>query len=192
MHWCKLILTIPRIYIALKVTCFSLHSLFSSTLSFFSPSLLPSFLSYSFSHFFCLGPPSLINMISELHTVVDWFHLGLNLEVPKHELLKIEADFSGSYSGKTERCKIEMLNWWLKNTEQKTWLDIVRALVRIQMTGLAQKIAERYGQLVEYNVLLGMFCRYGRLFNSLITSSFLRSSSKQCIRAYASSVSHLI
>ena len=36
------------------------------------------------------------NLSSELATVVDWFGLGLNLGLPKHELDRIERDYQGN------------------------------------------------------------------------------------------------
>ena len=79
-------------------------------------------------------------LVSELSSVVDWFHLGVSLEVPEAELHKMEADHR-----KTDRCKIEMLDWWTRNGEQPKWSAIVTALVGIGMKVLAQKIAIKYG-----------------------------------------------
>ena len=93
------------------------------------------------------GPSTVLALVSELSAVADWFHLGFYLGVPLHELWKVEADHGGCHSGRTERCKIEMLDWWLKNDKQTTWPDIVWALKGIGMNGLAQKIAVKYSEL---------------------------------------------
>ena len=86
-------------------------------------------------------PPSVHLLVSELSSVVDWFHLGVSLKLPVAELQKIEADHR-----KTDRCKIEMLDWWLRNTDLPTWSAIVMALKGIKMKALAQNIVIKYGK----------------------------------------------
>ena len=48
-------------------------------------------------------------------------------------------------SGVRQHC---MLSWWLNNGEQVSWSAVVRALEMLKITGLAQKIARKYGELL--------------------------------------------
>ena len=72
---------------------------------------------------------------------MDWFHLGLCLEVPFHELLDIEE----ICRGKRKQCMRDMLIWWLQHGKQLTWTSVVRALQWIKMEPLAKIIATKYG-----------------------------------------------
>ena len=71
---------------------------------------------------------------------MDWFHLGVNLEIPDYELMKIKYDCRD-----TDECKMHMLMKCMK-LKELTWSDIVAALVGIKMGSLAQKIALKYGE----------------------------------------------
>ena len=53
--------------------------------------------------------PNLNNLSFELAAVIDWFSLGLNLSLQKHELTKIERDYQGN-----DRRRVEMLYLWLQ------------------------------------------------------------------------------
>ena len=96
---------------------------------------------------FVTDPLTLVQLVSELADVVEWFSLGLHLRIPEPELLKIEAGDRGTSQRRVERCKMAMLIWWLKNGELLMWSVVVKALEKIEMTGLAQKIAIKYGEL---------------------------------------------
>lgn len=52
-----------------------------------------------------------------LNSVYDWFNLGVQLNVPRHSLKKIEM----TYPKELERCKNEMLAAWLEggNSEER-------------------------------------------------------------------------
>ena len=80
-------------------------------------------------------------LVSELSRVVDWFHLGLYLGLPPHELDAIRTDSLGQ----TKDCRSAVLIGWMRNAEQPKWSAIVAALVGIGMKVLAQKIAIKYG-----------------------------------------------
>ena len=88
--------------------------------------------------------PTLPELISQLDEVVDWFHLGLYLSIPQHELLIME-DYQ---RGHRKRCRTDMLSWWLQHGKQLTWTAMVRALERIKMEPLARKIATKYGRFI--------------------------------------------
>ena len=79
--------------------------------------------------------------------VVDWFHMGLYLEVPEHELQKI--NHADTYRG-VERCKTEALIILCGCMEMKegSWSQIVRALVGIRMKTLARYIATKHSKCI--------------------------------------------
>ena len=90
------------------------------------------------------------DLVSELHDVVSWFQLGIYLDISPSELMKIRAD----HREKTDACKTEMLMTWLRQTTQVSWSAVVRALVGIGMTVLAQKVAVKYGEPVLHGLSL--------------------------------------
>ena len=81
------------------------------------------------------------NLSSELATVVDWFGLGLNLGLPKHELDRIEHDYQGN-----DRRRVEMLDLWLRCTPCATWEDVVRALEQMGEKRVAENILQVHGE----------------------------------------------
>ena len=52
--------------------------------------------------------------MTALVSVVDWFTLGVYLGVEYHTLKKIEKE----HKNEIDRCKIDMLEAWLKNSEE--------------------------------------------------------------------------
>ena len=90
---------------------------------------------------------TLAALVEELVEVVDWFHLGLYLEVPEHELKEIRCDYPDVKQRKTQALSV-----WMKMKEA-SWSQIVRALVAIRMKTLARHIATKYGKCTyEYAV----------------------------------------
>ena len=81
-------------------------------------------------------------LVEELVEVVDWFHLGLYLEVPEHELKMIRYDYPDVKQRKTQ-----VLSVWMKMKEE-SWSQIVRALVGIRRKTLARHIATKYGKCI--------------------------------------------
>ena len=82
---------------------------------------------------------NLKNLSSELATVINWFLLGLNLGLQKHELTKIERDYQGN-----DRRRVEMSHLWLQRTPNATWEDVVRALQQMGENTVAENIREKY------------------------------------------------
>ena len=74
-------------------------------------------------------------LLFKLTKVVDWFVLGLHLNVPKYELDKIQKQFL-LVEG-VDRCKAEMLDMWLKKEEEPHWRVIVDALEKMESYELA-------------------------------------------------------
>ena len=135
----------PSLY--LQSFCCGRHA----QLTLASPSLFhSSIISYNYtcqqSSCLLLSPDrlTLLELVSELTIVVDWFHLGLYLGVPEHELLCIEQ----YQRGHVQQCRTDMLTWWLQRGVQPTWTRVVRALEGIKMEPLARKIATKYGRLI--------------------------------------------
>ena len=88
------------------------------------------------------------DLITELHDVISWFQLGIYLDISPSELMKIRAD----HREKTDDCKTEMLMTWLRQTTDASWSAVVRALVRMKMGALAQKIAVKYGESMPHKL----------------------------------------
>ena len=79
-------------------------------------------------------------LLSKLTKVVDWYVLGLHLNIPKYELDKIQKQFLLNEG--VERCKAEMLDMWLKKEEEPHWRVIVDALERMNSYELAQELRD--------------------------------------------------
>ena len=76
-----------------------------------------------------------------LNDIADkWFSFGVHLGLPTNELEKIEA----SHRGELDRCKIAMLQYWLTNSANPTWKDVVQALEKIGQAVLALRVQEKY------------------------------------------------
>ena len=84
---------------------------------------------------------NLKNLSSELATVINWFLLGINLGLPKHELSKIQQSYA---SQGIDQQRLEMLYLWLQRTPNATWEDVVRALQQMGENAMAENIREKY------------------------------------------------
>lgn len=93
---------------------------------------------------FHAGAVTLKVLVSELHEVVSWFGLGLQLGVSDTELLKLRHKYA--ICREVDECKTEVFISWMKQMKP-TWSAVVRALVGIKMFSLAHKIAIKYGKL---------------------------------------------
>ncbi len=81
--------------------------------------------------------------MNELSEVTDWFHFGLQLNIPFDQLMVIKRNAAQH----DVPWKIYMLREWLNIVwPEASWADIVAALVRIKMRDLAQRLAEKYGE----------------------------------------------
>ena len=76
-----------------------------------------------------------------LHSVVDWFTLGLKFQVPVAELDKIRV----AHNADVDNCKRDMLILCLRQNEL-TWLGVVNALREMNYNNLASDIAKKYGE----------------------------------------------
>lgn len=84
--------------------------------------------------------PTLQSLVSELASVEDWHLLGVNLGLQGHQLRVIER----TYRGETNRCKSEVLDFWLRNNENPTWEAIIEALDKMQQQKVHHEIRKKY------------------------------------------------
>ena len=90
----------------------------------------------------CADTPVLTAMLEELQEVSDWHILGAYLDVPKHVLDRINTEQSNVKS-----CKIEMLQYWLDNTETASWSDVAGALEQTNHLRLAARLRLKYWRM---------------------------------------------
>ena len=85
--------------------------------------------------------PTLQRLLEELKDVDNWFVLGIFLGIPVKQLQKIESSYR---QGEVERCKIDMLQYWLDNNVTPSWKDVVRALEQTNQLVLAETVKHKY------------------------------------------------
>ncbi len=92
------------------------------------------------------GGVTLHDLVIELEEVVDWFLLGVHLEVRDSDLMAIKEthllsrDVNGS--------KIDLFTTWLRTSHHPKWFSVVRALMGIRMEALARKLAVKHGKSI--------------------------------------------
>lgn len=69
-----------------------------------------------------------------------WFQIGINLEIPYHQLFLIKALYRD-----VKVCQVAMLQCRLRNISETKWSTIVKALVKAGCKVLAHKIALDHG-----------------------------------------------
>ena len=84
--------------------------------------------------------PTLKELSNEVDSVVDWFSLGVKLELERHVLSQLDKE----YRGDNVRCKYEMLDRWLRNAKQPTWKAMADALCLIGEHTVALNIRTKY------------------------------------------------
>ena len=68
--------------------------------------------------------PTIDKILSETREVTKWHSLGIQLEITPEDLNQIESN----HSGDTERCKAEVVDFWLRNTQERTWDRLAQAV----------------------------------------------------------------
>ena len=61
---------------------------------------------------------------NELTEVTEWYQLGVELGLGAPQLREIERD----HPQDTQRCKTEVLDWWLRNAPEVSWEKLAQAL----------------------------------------------------------------
>ena len=93
-------------------------------------------------------PPLPVPTLRELCelTVADhdcWYRLGVQLGIPDHELNVIEHN----YPRDTRMCQSKMFSAWLRSESAPTFEKVVKALVAVDKTSLAEMLCEKHGTL---------------------------------------------
>ena len=65
----------------------------------------------------------IIDELSEV-TAARWHLLGIRLGLKQAKL----SEFEANYPHDTQRCKYEVLNWWLNNAQPANWETLAQAL----------------------------------------------------------------
>lgn len=68
-----------------------------------------------------------------------WYQLGVQLGVTPSTLSTIKYDNPHD----VQRCKSEVLLWWLKNAEVITWDNLAQALEEMEYRNLADKLRKK-------------------------------------------------
>ena len=84
--------------------------------------------------------PTLKELSNVLDSVVNWYLLGVKLDLQDHELHTIERN----YRGDSERCKHEMLSRWLRTAKLATWKAVTDALQQMGERTVALNIQAKY------------------------------------------------
>ena len=84
--------------------------------------------------------PTLQLLLEEVKDLDNWFVFGVHLRVPVKQLNNIESN----HQGKLERCKIDMLQYWLDNNVSASWKDVARALEQTDQLVLATTVKHKY------------------------------------------------
>ena len=87
------------------------------------------------------GSPTLKQLLKVLKKLKDWFIFGIMLNVPVPELRKIESSY---HQRLLERCKIDMLQYWLDTNVLPSWNEIVEALESTDQLVLAAEVKHEY------------------------------------------------
>ena len=86
------------------------------------------------------GAPTLKKLLEALKKLENWFLFGAMLGVPVSELKKIEFN----HPKDSDRCKLEMLQYWLDTEVVPTWNEVVRTLEKIDQLALAAGVKDEY------------------------------------------------
>ena len=88
-----------------------------------------------------IDTPTLQKLLKALKTLDDWFIFGIKLSVPFSQLKKIESSYT---QRELERCKTDMLQYWLDNRLVPKWNEVILALEETDQLALAAQIKHDY------------------------------------------------
>ena len=74
--------------------------------------------------------------------VTEWYELGLQLGVDDTELEEIEKNNRGNLRA----CRENMFQAWLRITPNRSYQELVEALVTVGEVGEAEYLCEKYGK----------------------------------------------
>lgn len=72
--------------------------------------------------------------------ITKWHQLGEALGIPKRRL----NDITFHHSAEPDQCKVEVLDYWLRNRTRPTWREVADALTQIHESELANSLREVY------------------------------------------------
>ena len=90
-------------------------------------------------------PVSTLRELCELPVANCWYGLGVQLGIPDHELDVIEQN----YPRDAKMCQSKMFSVWLRNESAPTYVKMVKALVAVDKTSLAEVLCGKHGMLHE-------------------------------------------
>ena len=67
---------------------------------------------------------TLKKILRDIKQVTSWYSLGIQLEIDTSYLDQIEKN----YSSDTERCRIEVIKFWLRNDQEPTRNKLAQAV----------------------------------------------------------------
>ena len=88
-------------------------------------------------------PVPTLRELSKLPVANCWYRLGVQLGIPDNELDVIEQN----YPRDTRMCQSKMFGVWLRNESAPTYVKMVKALVAVDKTSLAEELCGKYGTL---------------------------------------------
>ena len=88
--------------------------------------------------------PGLMNQ--ELDIVTEWFTLGVNLGLSKHDLDAIRLKVGRE---DVTQCRLEALDLWYNRRPDVSWPDLLKALVLTGRARLVHKLALKYSESIQ-------------------------------------------
>ena len=82
---------------------------------------------FNYDHYLLIGPNHtafLKQALRDIKEVTGWYSLGIQLEIGTSYLDHIEKN----YGSDTERCKIEVIKYWLGNDQEPTMRKLAKAV----------------------------------------------------------------
>ena len=73
-----------------------------------------------------------------------WFLLGIQLGVTEDDLDAIEQN----YPKDAKMCRTKMFSAWLRSDSSATYEKLIKALLEVDKTSLAEKLCRKYGMLI--------------------------------------------
>ena len=105
-----------------------------------SKRFIPQCLNFLRYIYFAVDQPTVRCLLTELDQVVDWFSLGIHLEIKPAELTEIHQNFPRDCN----RCKIEMLRIWLRSCTHPTWDKVAQAASDAKEENVAKAIRQKH------------------------------------------------
>ena len=86
------------------------------------------------------GTPTLQQLLKALKKLENWFLFGAMLSLPVPQLRKIELH----HLKDSDRCKLDMLQYWLDNKLDPKWNEVILALEETDQLVLAAEVKHDY------------------------------------------------